>query len=73
VRRWRVLQEIARQEGTESLAFIEGYKEWWWGRECPRVWPGAECPHVELRTFCQKHGFTDCWGAFMRFIFSEED
>jgi hypothetical protein len=52
----------------ESWTFTEDTWKRFWGRECP-----AECPHEELRAFCRERNYTDCWGAVMRFIFSEEE
>jgi hypothetical protein len=52
-----------------SLTFIREEAAAWWGKfECPN-----ECPHDDLRRFCRKHCYTDCFGAFMRFLLSEED
>jgi hypothetical protein len=60
--------EMAREAKTESLTFIKDVAASWFGSfECPCC-----CPNGDLRQFCQRHGYTDCYGAFMRFLFSEE-
>lgn len=69
IRKYRVLIALARAGQMESLTFMKASAASWPGAvDCPR-----QCPHKELQAFCQKHGYTDCYGALMRFLFSGEE
>jgi hypothetical protein len=63
--------EMARKWEIESLKFIEEpLTAFSWTRACP-----DDCKHEALRKFCKDENsgaFHDCYGAFMRFLFSNE-
>jgi hypothetical protein len=70
VRKYRALMEMANQKQMESLTFIKevATDSWWCNSfECP-----CQCRHDDLRTFCQNHDCTDCFGALMRFLLLED-
>jgi hypothetical protein len=59
---------MARAREMESLTFIKDSAAAWFGKfDCPYM-----CPHKDLKAFCRKYGYTDCYGALMRFLLSED-
>jgi hypothetical protein len=69
IRKYKVLLALAREGQMESRSFLKASAASWPGKfDCSR-----SCPHTDLQAFCQKRGYTDCYGALMRFLLSGEE